>query len=119
MVRAIENSDGRDRNERNQSRSGLIYTPSRATKTLPLVRRVVKDLLNLADAMNQQQRQLDGFNQLGEPIDQAAYREELVDVEQSLTAEKEKWVQCVSELTAIGGSHHSFRSTERSISQRC
>ena len=106
MVRAIENSNDRDRDDRGTSRLGLIYTPSRATKTLPLVRRVVKDLLNLADTMKQQELQLEGFNQLGEPIDQAAYREELDDVEKSLTAEKERWAQYLNELSAIGVSHH-------------
>lgn len=106
MVRAIENSDERNRNEVVPSRSGLTYTPARATKTLPLVRRVVKDLLNIADVMNHQQLQLDGINQLGEPIDQAAYREERDDVEKSLTVEKDRWQQYLSELSAIGVSHH-------------
>ncbi|KAA1258803.1 hypothetical protein LF1_13270 [Rubripirellula obstinata] len=116
MVRAIENNDEQHNDEQSsdeqhsvmQSSSGrmLSYTPARATKTLPLVRRVVKDLLGLAGSMNDRQLQLDGFSQLGDTIDQAAYREELDDVEKSLTAEKAKWQQCVGELTAIGVSHH-------------
>jgi hypothetical protein len=115
MVRAIHSSDGQHDGEhgddklcdaQDSSKRVLFYTPVKATKTLPLVRRVVKDLLSLAGAINQQQIQLDGFHQLGETIEQAAYREELDDVEQSLTAEKAKWQQCVGELTAIGVSHH-------------
>jgi hypothetical protein len=101
MVRALDNSD-----EARQPITGLTYTPARATKTLPLVRRVVKDLLNLRVVMDQQQMQLDGFDQLGETINQAAYRDELADVEKTLTAEKEKWQLYINELAAIGVTHH-------------
>lgn len=102
MVRAIGNKQNLS-----EPAVGLTYTPARATKTLPLVRRVVKDLLRLREVMDQQQLQLDGFHQLGDPIDQDAYRDELDDVQRSLTSEQEKWTQCVAELTAIGVLHHN------------
>lgn len=102
MVRAIGKNQ-----TLSQPTGGLTYTPARASRTLPLVRRVVKDLLRLHETMEQQRLQLDGFQQIGDPIDREAYRDELEDVEKSLTSEQEKWTQCVAELTAIGVMHHS------------
>ena len=101
MVRAIKNNDSEA-----SPVVKMTYTPARATRTLPFVRRVVKDLMNLRSSIDRQRVQLAGISQMSETIDQAAYRDELTDMHQSLTSDEIRFNECISELDAIGAVPH-------------
>ena len=106
MVRAVNQSD------LPAPLPGFTYTPDRATKTLPLVRRVVKDLMRLQSSIDQQKTQLQGVGDLSETIHHQAYQEELADMRETLLADEKRLSGCVSELGAMGLIlHHPFDGT--------
>lgn len=96
MVRAIGN-----RRELGESASP-IYTPEKATQTLPLVRRVVKDLLSLQKTIEQQRVQLAGIEHLSGSVDHIEDHDELNDVRASLSIDQTRWNECVNELKSLG-----------------
>ncbi|MFK8111058.1 MAG: DUF2203 family protein [Rubripirellula sp.] len=101
MVRAISNSD-------NESKSNQVsaFTPALAAKMLPLVRRIVEDLMRLNRSIEAQREQLHGIDQLSETIDQADYSEELSDVRESLEDDEQQLAACIGELTSLGLKTH-------------
>ena len=96
MVRAISNQPILGEN------SLPNYTPEQATATLPLVRRVVRDLLALQEQMVLQRRQLAGIEQLSKTVECETHREELTDVKVSLAQDREHWDACIAELQSLG-----------------
>lgn len=101
MVRAISNNN-------NDSASGkrTAFTPSSATNMLPLVRRIVADMLQLSRSIDAQREQLRGIDKLAETIDQPDYREELSDIRGSLLDDERRLEFCFRELTALGLEPH-------------
>ncbi len=96
MVRAISNP-----NEASGD-STSVFTPVRATKTLPLVRQIVEDLVGLTASIDAQREQLRGIDGLPETIDKTLYRDELADIRQSVENEEQRLRSCLNELALIG-----------------
>jgi hypothetical protein len=99
MVRAISDSN-------NDSTLRTAFTPRSATNMLPLVRRIVADMLQLSRTIDAQREQLRGIDKLPETIDQPDYREELSDIRGSLVDDERRLEVCFSELTALGLEVH-------------
>lgn len=101
MVRAIS-----DNNNDSTSGQRTSFTPRSATKMLPLVRRIVADMLQLSRSIDAQREQLRGIDKLTETNDQPDYREELSDIRGSLTGDERRLEICFSELAALGLEAH-------------
>ncbi len=99
MVRAISDSDST-----NPSISS--FTPSSATQMLPLVSRIVDDLLRLDLSIKAQREQLSGVDKLSSTIDHTDYKEELSDMRGSLDHDRQQFETVLNELTALGVSPH-------------
>jgi len=82
------------------------FTPGQASQMLPLIRHIVRDLLQLQRAVTAQRDQLRGLDQVCEPMDQTAYREELSDIRGSLAEDEQRLQDCIRELTEIGVEIH-------------
>ena len=106
MVRAIsDNSDSAAGGE-------VFFTPDRATDTLPLVKRVVADMLQLNRSIASQREQLKGIDGLSETIEQSSYQEELSDIRASLKSDEQRLKSCVEELRSLGAEvHHPIDGT--------
>lgn len=99
MVRALSND--------NDSAAGSVrFTPSSATVMLPLVRRIVADMVRLQRAIAVQQEQIKGIDRLPETIERAAYQEELRDIRGSLSDDETRLRMCIEELAALGLQPH-------------
>ena len=99
MVRAIRDN--------NDSTAGAVhFTPSSATIMLPLVRRIVADLIRLNEAIESQKEQLKGIDRLPETIERTDYQEELRDIRASLSDDQKRLQVCLGELAALGLEPH-------------
>ena len=98
MVRAISNNNQNNANEERE----VTFTPSRATKMLPLVRRIVGDILSLQASIRIQSEQLEGIDSLPSTIQLPDYQEEVNDIRASLAGEQAKLDACLSELNSLG-----------------
>lgn len=101
MVRAIRDSDNGA-----TEKSNVTFTAATATKMLPLVRRIVDDLLRLDGSIKAQREQLRGVDQWVATIDQPDYQDELSDIRQSLVNDQQRFDFCMGELTSLGLSPH-------------
>lgn len=99
MVRAISDNDSTDR-------SITTFTASSATQMLPLVSRIVDDLLRLDRAIQAQREQLSGVDKLASTIDQPDYQEELSDIRGSLDHDQQRFETFLGELKSLGVSPH-------------
>ena len=99
MVRAISENDS-------PNPTIVTFTTTTATQMLPLVRRIVDDLLSLDRAIKAQKEQILGIDQLGSTIDQPDYQEELSDIRGSLDSAERRFDSFLSELTSLGVSPH-------------
>ncbi|MGB7346492.1 MAG: DUF2203 domain-containing protein [Pirellulaceae bacterium] len=100
MVHAIGNENGASSDPRK------VFTPAAATRMLPLVRRIVVDILRLNHSIKSQREQLGGINSLPETNEHASYRDELTDMRQSLSNDETELSACIAELSALGISVH-------------
>jgi hypothetical protein len=101
MVRAIQKSD-----EQSPSKVGEPFTVDTASKTLPLVRRIVADMKMLNETVERQRERLRVIDRLADTIDQPEHQEELADIRGSLQGEEEQLAACVRELNALGLEPH-------------
>ncbi len=101
MVQAIS-----DNNNDPTAKSITSFTASSATEMLPLVRRIVDDLLRLDRTIKAQREQLKGVDQLPATIDQPDYQEELSDIRGSLDDDQKRFESCLGELTSLGINPH-------------
>jgi len=99
MVRAISNNDSTAGNR-------AAFTPSVATKMLPLVRLIVADMMRLSDSIDVHRERLREIDELPETIDQPDYRDELSDIRGSLVDDELRLEACLSELSALGLQAH-------------
>ncbi|MEM8670242.1 MAG: DUF2203 domain-containing protein [Planctomycetota bacterium] len=95
MVRAVS-----DNNANPEQRA--YFTPASATQMLPLVRRIVRDILRLQNQIDQQAKQLEGVDQLPETIQQADYVDEVSDIRSSLAEDRKELDECIEELNSLG-----------------
>ena len=101
MVRAIsDNGNGPT------ARPITSFTASSATAMLPLVSRIVDDLLRLDRAIKAQREQLKGVDQLAKTSEHPDYQDELFDIRGSLEEDQRLFQSCMSELTALGINPH-------------
>lgn len=82
------------------------FTPNSATRMLPLLRRIVADMVRLTRSIDAQREQLRGIDQLPETIDRPNYREEVSDIRGSLAQDEQRLHECRSELAALGVESH-------------
>ena len=76
---------------------------------LPLVRRIVRDILQLQAAIDVQTKQLEVIDSLPDRIEQADYREEVSDIRESLADDQQRLDDCFAELLSLGVEwHHPF-----------
>lgn len=101
MVRAI-----REENDSKPGGGEALFTPSRATEMLPLVKSIVADMVRLNDSIAAGREQLKGIDQLPETIEHVDYQEELSDIRASVAADEERLQECLSELAALGIAAH-------------
>lgn len=99
MVRAIGN--GNDSTVQSGS-----FTPASAAQMLPLIRRIVADMITLNESIERQKEQLRGLDDLTDTIDQAHYQEELNDIRVSLADDEARLEKCLAELAALGVEPH-------------
>ncbi|MCH2180295.1 MAG: DUF2203 domain-containing protein [Mariniblastus sp.] len=97
MVRAIQNSD-----EQLPSNVGEPFTVDTANAMLPLVKRIVADMLRLQKTVQRQRERLSVIDQLQDTTDQPEYQEELADIRGSMQGEEQQLEACVRELNALG-----------------
>lgn len=77
-----------------------LYTPAQANAALPLVRRIVQDIVDLAHTLRDRHQLL---GQLCEgPAIGDAYHEEVLALEQELLHGQERMEELVGELAALG-----------------
>jgi len=101
MVRAIS-----DNNNDSTKKSFANFTTTSATRMLPLVRKIVDDLLRLDHAIKAQSEQLRGVDELEATIDQTDYQEELSDIRFTLDIDQRKFEAYLSELQSLGLQVH-------------
>lgn len=99
MVRAIRNNDP-------ASHVRTEFTPSSATKMLPLVRRIAAEMLELTRVIASQREQLRGIDQLPETMAQSEYRDEVSDIRGSLADDEKRLDDCRRELSSLGLESH-------------
>lgn len=73
---------------------------------LPLVRRIVQDMLELNRSIAAQREQLRGIDQVSEEMQQANYQEEVSDIRGTLAEEEKRLDDCQRELTSLGVEAH-------------
>ncbi|MDC0279172.1 DUF2203 domain-containing protein [bacterium] len=82
------------------------FTPGTASKLLPLIRSIVRDMSELSDSINLQRQQLVGLDEIGEMNSDDAYEEEVADVRSSLLEVEQRFESCRTELEALGVEPH-------------
>ncbi|QDT11619.1 DUF2203 domain-containing protein [Planctomycetes bacterium K23_9] len=83
-----------------------LFTPSAATRMLPLIRRIVVDITRLNESIEAQRDQLAGVDSIDSISDDVHYRDELTDMRASLADDELTLARCVAELTSLGVSIH-------------
>jgi hypothetical protein len=101
MVRAIS-----DNNNDPTAGTPTEFTPSAATQMLPLVRRIVDDMVRLSRSIATQREQLRVIDGLPETIDQPDYQEEICDIRGTLVDDEQRLEACLRELSALGLEAH-------------
>lgn len=74
---------------------------------LPLVRRIVADIIQLSKAIEVQRERLRGIDALPGTSDQPEYRDELSDIRGSLEHDEQRLAACYSELSSLGLEAHT------------
>ena len=101
MVRAIS-----DKNNDSTVGTRSEFTPTAATKMLPLVRLIVQDMVRLSHSIEAQREQLGEIDRLPQTIEQPDYQEELIDIRGSLADDEQRLDACLNELSALGLEVH-------------
>lgn len=102
MVRALHPANGDS-----PLQAEVQFTPASATEMLPLVRRIVADMLRLSVAIAAGRDQVEGIEQLADTIDRREYRDELADIRASLADDQVRFDGCMRELRALGIIPHT------------
>jgi hypothetical protein len=100
MVRAISNNNDPKPGVRSE------FTPTSATKMLPLVRRIAADMLHLTHAIAAQREQIREIDQLPETSEHVDYQDELSDIRGTLADDEKRLDDCRRELSSLGLEAH-------------
>ncbi len=85
------------------------FTAESASKVLPLVERIVREMSELHNNMDLHREQLRGLDEICQPIEDEAYEDEVEDVRRSFLELEQQFESCRAELTALGlKSHQPF-----------
>lgn len=82
------------------------FTAESASKLLPLVERIVREMNELHDSMDLHREQLRGLDEISQPIEGEAYEDEVEDVRRSFVEMEQQFESCRAELTALGLEPH-------------
>ena len=82
------------------------FTPESASKLLPLIERIVREMSELSDDMDGHRAQLSGLSEIQKTIVGNAYEDELEDVRRSFLKVEEQFNSCQKELKALGVETH-------------
>jgi hypothetical protein len=83
------------------------FTVREANATLPLVRAIAADLVNLARDVIERRQRLQGLSRTADPEVHDPYREELVQIEGELENDARRVLEYVEELRALGAEPKS------------
>ncbi len=83
-----------------------VFTPKAATGMLPLVRRIVTDIVGLNGLIQAQREQLKGLDSIAQTSDRASFQDELADMRTSLCKDELALEDCIGELSALGVTMH-------------
>jgi len=95
-VRRHATSDGSETN-----RWGT-FTVQSANQMLPLVERIVLDLIGLSRELEQQGAQIRGIEHLPNPSNLAAFADELSAIKESFSTDRQRLESCYRELSSLG-----------------
>lgn len=100
MVTISEN----DQPER--TRSEQVFTAESASKLLPLVSSIVREMTEIHGQMELQRAQLSGLDEISLTIESDAYEDEVTDVRKSLEETEQRFEACCRELKELGVIPH-------------
>ena len=119
MVQFSTNDDPLDAPEGRLGNRGLIeatenaswgtFTVQSANQTLPLVERIVLDLMGLSRELELQGPQIQGIECLPKPTNLAAFADELDAIKESFNTDRQRLESCHRELLALGVKIDSLR----------
>jgi hypothetical protein len=90
-----------------RTRPKRTFTPREANATLPLVRAITADLVNLGRDVIERRQRLLGLSRPANPEVRDPYREELAQIEGELEKDAERVHEYVEELRALGAEPKS------------
>ena len=76
---------------------------------LPLVRQIVRDLVDVHESVELQRAQMEGIGGIQQPVGLPPYADEVQAVQLALQADQQRLVACREELQALGVQVHSAR----------
>lgn len=82
------------------------FTPESASKLLPLVESIVREMCELSQKMDFHREQVSGLNDLRQTIDGDAYEDEVEDVRRSFSELEAQFNACHKELLSLGVKTH-------------
>ncbi|WP_164100957.1 DUF2203 domain-containing protein [Candidatus Laterigemmans baculatus] len=83
------------------------FTPLHADRTLPLVRRIARDLVGLQSDLRLRQAQIDTLLRDANKATSKAHAEELAEIRMSLDEDQRQMLALQEELASIGAMIHS------------
>jgi len=81
---------------------GGTFTVQSANQMLPLVERIVLDLMSLSRELEQQGAQIRGIEHLPKPTNLAAFADELSAIKESFNTDRQRLESCHRELSSLG-----------------
>jgi hypothetical protein len=97
-----EGLGGREPHSSKELRRQGAFTVESANQMLPLVERIVADLMTLSLELEQQSAQIRGIEHLPKPTNLAAYTDELTAIKESFSTDRQRLESCHRELAALG-----------------
>lgn len=82
--------------------SGETFTVKAANQMLPLITRIVADLMTLSVDLEEQSEQIRGIESLPTPNKISAFADELKAIKESFSADRQRLVACHRELFSLG-----------------
>ncbi len=79
-----------------------VFSVQSATLMLPLIQRIVLDLITLAKELKQQAAQIRGLERLPKPTNLIAFAEELAAIKESFSTDRQRLESCQRELLSLG-----------------
>lgn len=95
-----------EKDQPERSRSEQVFTAESASKLLPLVGSIVREMAEIHGQMELQRAQLSGLDEISLTIESDTYEEELADVRTSLEDTEQRFEACCQELKELGVRAH-------------